>query len=72
MFQKLLSEILLNVTGPIAAHEASQFEPLEMEVPQDLKRAPFDWSHAELGSLREVLVMAQRHGFFTPQPDLPL
>ena len=33
---------------------------------------PFDWSHAELGGLREFLVKEACAGRFTPCPGLPL
>lgn len=56
---------------PLLAHEASS-DPFEVELPQGMMHAPFDWSHAELGSLRNMLVAAQHNGLFTPQPDLPL
>lgn len=52
-------------------HMASS-DPFEVELPQGMMHAPFDWSHAELGSLRNMLVAAQHNGLFTPQPDLPL
>ena len=58
------------VQSPLA-HEASS-DLFEVELPQGMVNATFDWSHAELGSLRNMLVAAQRDGLFTPQPDLPL
>ena len=47
-------------------------EPLEVKLPENLRRAPFDWSHANLGPLRDMLVLAKQQGLFVPQPDLPL
>lgn len=53
-------------------HMASSSQPVEVEPPQELARAPFDWSHANLEPLREMLLLAKQQGTFSPQPDLPL
>jgi hypothetical protein len=57
---------------PQLALQALSFEPLEVDIPSGPARAPFEWSHAGLESLRELLLHAQRQGTFSPQPDLPL
>ena len=44
----------------------------EVKLPETMQRAPFDWQHAQLEPLRELLLDAQRKGQFVPQPGLPL
>ena len=58
--------------GPLVAHQASSLDAVELEVPQEPARAPFNWGHADLEPLREMLLGAQREGIFSPQPGLPL
>ena len=56
----------------LVAYQASSSQLVEVEAPQELARAPFDWSHANLEPLREMLLLAKQQGIFSPQPDLPL
>lgn len=34
--------------------------------------APFNWRHANLDPIREMLIRARDEGKFHPQPNLPL
>lgn len=54
------------------AHQASLSEPLEIEEPKEPTHAPFDWSHAALEPFRDMLLLAQQRGIFSPQSGLPL
>ena len=63
---------LMQINKSLMAHEASLGDQLEVPMPEEPSRAPFDWGHADLSPLRDVLVAARQRGTFSPQSDLPL
>ena len=52
--------------------QAEETHGVDMELPKQVPRAPFDWQHANLEPLQQALLDAQRQGLFTPQPGLLL
>ena len=52
--------------------QAEDTNGADVVLPKQVPHAPFDWQHANLEPLRQVLLDAQRQGLFTPQPGLPL
>ena len=55
-----------------ARMQAEDRNGVDVVLPKQMPHAPFDWQHANLEPLRQVLLDAQRKGLFTPQPGLPL